>query len=331
MRAILPLFLLSVNFRSVQAVHRSINLPRPRIHLQPYICRGMSTTSTLPELYNSVPVTVPPHISLTTSELLAFPAFKSWISRLTASLRSENNPDGYRLVSLEITNVVRFGSSKLGFVMLNAVVKDAEDKISLPGAVLLRGASVAILPLLHPIDTPKDNLHAILTLQPRIPGATTSMAEIPAGMLDDSGSFAGAAAKELEEEVGITISEDKLINLSELAISSSPLLDKDATKESIGLANAPPVGSERNERLDGFFSSAGLLDEVLTYHAFVHEIPEEELDQWKGKLTGLRDKGEKITLKIVKFEDLWKATRDTKALCAWALWKGLEEDGKLPY
>ncbi|KAJ6257462.1 hypothetical protein Dda_7247 [Drechslerella dactyloides] len=291
----------------------------------------MSTTSILPPLYNSVPVTIPPHVSLTTSELLAFPAFKAWISRLTASLRSENNPDGYSLRSLEITNVVRFSSTKIGFVMLNAVVRDAEDKTSLPGVVLLRGASVAILPLLHPIDTPKDNLYAILTLQPRIPGATTSMAEIPAGMLDDSGSFAGAAAKELEEEVGITISEDKLINLSELAISSSPLLDKDASKESIGLANAPPVSSENTQKLDGIFSSAGLLDEFVTYHAFVHEIPEGELDRWKGKLTGLRDKGERITLKIVKFEDLWKATRDNMALCAWALWKGLQEDGRLPY
>ncbi|KAF3904235.1 hypothetical protein ABW21_db0208493 [Orbilia brochopaga] len=331
MRAIFPRLLSVVNFLPHIAAFRCIAHTRPHIYPSNCLFRAMSTTHTLPELYNSVPVTVPPHICLTTSELLAFPAFKAWISRLTASLRSENNPDSYRLVSLDVTNVVRFGSSKLGFVMLNAVVKDAEDKTSLPGAVLLRGPSVAILSLLHPTNTPKDNLYAILTLQPRIAGATTSMAEIPAGMLDDSGSFAGAAAKELEEEVGITISEDKLINLSELAISSSPFLDEDTAKESIGLANAPPIGSEGTQKIDGLFSSVGLLDEVLTYHAFVHEIPEEELDQWKGKLTGLRDKGERITLKIVKFEDLWKATRDTKALCAWALWKGLKEAGRLPY
>ncbi|KAF3940025.1 hypothetical protein ABW19_dt0205964 [Dactylella cylindrospora] len=299
----------------------------------------MSTT-TLPSPYPSTPLKIPAHISLTSSELLEFPAFKSWISRLASSLRSENNPDGYTLRGLEITNVVRFGSSKIGFVMLNAIVRDAEDKVSLPSAVLLRGPSVAILPLLHPINTPRTNLYAILTLQPRLPGATMSMAEIPAGMLDDSGSFAGAAAKELEEEVGLTISEDKLINLSELALEASPLLDKDGTKESIGLANAPPIDLESGEskgaltqkqKLDGLFSSGGLLDEVVTYHAYVHEIPEEELEQWKGKLTGLRDKGERITLKLVKFEDLWKATRDTKALCAWGLWKGLMEEGRLPY
>ncbi|KAK6505838.1 hypothetical protein TWF481_007729 [Arthrobotrys musiformis] len=298
--------------------------------------RTMSSTITLPSIYNSVKVEIPPHISLTQPELIEFPAFKSWISRLTSSLRADNNPDGYSLRHIAVTNVVRFGSTKIGFLMLDAVVRDAEDKVSLPGAVLLRGPSVGILALLHPANTPKNNLYAILTLQPRIAGATTSMAEIPAGMLDDHGSFAGAAAKELEEEVGITISEDKLINLSELAIQSSPLLDSDNTKESIGLANAPPVSENpthetEKSKLDGLFTSAGLLDEVITYHAFVHEIPEDELEQWKGRLTGEREKGERITLKLVKFDDLWKATRDSKALCAWALWKGLEEAGKLPY
>ncbi|KAK6532656.1 hypothetical protein TWF281_006835 [Arthrobotrys megalospora] len=330
-----PLRLPRANFPHYIALSPKVSRYQP--HLPRAIqFRTMSSTITLPTIYNSVPVKIPPHVTLTQTELLEFPAFKSWISRLTSSLRSDNNPDGYTLRHLEVTNVVRFGATKIGFLMLNALVRDAEDKVSLPGAVLLRGPSVGILALLHPANTPKNNLYAILTIQPRIPGATTSMAEIPAGMLDDHGSFAGAAAKELEEEVGITISEDKLINLSELAIQSSPLLDKDATKESIGLANAPPIsespGQEvEKQNLDGLFSSAGLLDEVITYHAFVHEIPEVELEQWKGRLTGLRDKGERITLKLVKFDELWKATRDTKALCAWALWKGLEEEGKLPY
>lgn len=163
------------------------------------------------------------------------------------------------------------------------------------------------------------------------------MAEIPAGMLDDSGSFGGAAAKELEEEVGITITEDKLINLSELALQGSPLLEGPGTttgKETPGLANAPSLSREADEgegeeKLDGIFSSAGLLDEVITYHAYVHEIPEEELEEWRGKLTGLREEGEKITLKLVKFEELWKATRDSKALIAWGLWEGLKREGRL--
>lgn len=42
----------------------------------------------------------------------------------------------------------------------------------------------------------------MLTLQPRIAVPHLSFPELPAGMLDGSGNFAGAAAKEIEEETG---------------------------------------------------------------------------------------------------------------------------------
>lgn len=64
----------------------------------------------------------------------------------------------------------------------------------------------------------------------------------------------------------------------------------------------------------------------------MHErrVPRETLNEWAGKLTGLRDEGEKITLKVVKLEDLWReGARDAKALSAWALWKGCKMNGLL--
>jgi ADP-sugar diphosphatase len=42
----------------------------------------------------------------------------------------------------------------------------------------------------------------ILTLQPRLAVPDFAFPEIPAGMLDGSGNFAGVAAKEIEEETG---------------------------------------------------------------------------------------------------------------------------------
>ncbi|KAG4426903.1 hypothetical protein IFR05_017614, partial [Cadophora sp. M221] len=65
---------------------------------------------------------------------------------------------------------------------------------------------------------------------------------------------------------------------------------------------------------------------------FLHEkrIPREQLKEWTGKLTGLRSEGEKITLKLVKLEDLWlEGARDAKALAAYALYEGLKRSGKL--
>ena len=56
---------------------------------------------------------------------------------------------------------------------------------------------------MHP--SVEDEKRAILTIQPRIPAGSLTFAEIPAGMLDDAGSFAGAAAKEIQEETGLTM------------------------------------------------------------------------------------------------------------------------------
>lgn len=44
----------------------------------------------------------------------------------------------------------------------------------------------------------------ILTVQPRIPAGCLAFPELPAGMVDDSGTFSGAAAKEIKEELGMS-------------------------------------------------------------------------------------------------------------------------------
>ena len=60
-----------------------------------------------------------------------------------------------------------------------------------------------------------------------------------------------------------------------------------------------------------------------------HKIDAGTLDEWKGRLTGLRDEGEKITLKVVRLKDLWRETLDMKTLAAVALFDGLGREGKL--
>jgi ADP-sugar diphosphatase len=81
-----------------------------------------------------------------------------------------------------------------------------EDGETLPGAVFLRGPSVAMMVTLQPDDLPEDSQdekHVLLTVQPRIAAGTLALTELPAGMVDDGGNFAGAAAKEIKEELGI--------------------------------------------------------------------------------------------------------------------------------
>jgi ADP-sugar diphosphatase len=48
-----------------------------------------------------------------------------------------------------------------------------------------------------------------------------------------------------------------------------------------------------------------------------------EIDQLEGKLTGLRDHGESITLKLVDMETAWQQSPDAKLLSSLALYQSL--------
>lgn len=183
----------------------------------------------------------------------------------------------------------------------------------LPASALLRGPSVAMLLMLIPDDVPEnsDERYVVLTVQPRIPAASLSFVELPAGMVDDHGSFAGAAAQELQEECGIEIRESELVCLSELA--------------------AGPAGEDGGEGLArAMYPSAGGCDEFITIYSHERRVPRGQLKEWSGKFTGLRSHGEKITLKLVPMVELWReGARDAKCLAAVALWEGLRREGKV--
>jgi 8-oxo-dGTP pyrophosphatase MutT (NUDIX family) len=213
-----------------------------------------------------------------------------------------------------VQSVDFFGGNRIGFIKLTAKVSNGADE-TLPAAALLRGPSVAMLVMLIPDDAPPSERYVVFTVQPRIPTGSLGFVELPAGMVDDAGTFKGAAAKEMEEELGITINEDALKCLSELAVEGES--DGGGEGEGEGL---PPA----------MFPSAGGCDEHVTLYSYERKVARKELESWSGRLTGLRDHGEKITLKIVPMEDAWRVgARDAKALGALALWQGLRAQGKV--
>ncbi|KAM0187706.1 hypothetical protein ACHAPQ_003741 [Fusarium lateritium] len=264
---------------------------------------------------HNVPLNLPDGLSQ--EQLTSFKPFNNWVDTLTNSLRlqsDESHPfhkDPYALRSVTIQSFDRFGETRLGFVKLTATVSNDAGE-TLPAAALLRGPSVAMLFMLIPDDAPpeSDERYVVLTVQPRVPAGSLSFVELPAGMVDDAGSFKGAAAQEIQEELGVTIHEDELTNLSELAVP------EDSGKE--GIAQA-------------MFPSAGGCDEHITIFSHEKRLPRDQIKEWSGRLTGLRAHGEKITLKVVPMRDAWReGARDAKCLAALALWRGLKDEKKLP-
>ncbi|PQE05653.1 NUDIX domain-containing protein [Rutstroemia sp. NJR-2017a BBW] len=255
--------------------------------------------------------------SITKEELLEFLAFKSWHSRLTTSLALQTQSDKhpfhdapYALRSIKIQSIDRWGQ-RIGFMKLSSEITNDKGE-HLPGDIFLRGPSVGMMVIVQPDDVKDADAErwVVMTVQPRPASGSLAFVELPAGMVDD-GTFKGAAAREIQEELGWTIPEDQLTNLSEAAI------DDKANEEGEVLPRA-------------MFPSAGGCDEYI--QIFLHEkkISRKELEETKGKLTGVRDHGEKITLKLVKLDELWKeGARDSKSLTAWALYDGLKRSGKV--
>lgn len=115
----------------------------PAIKPRP-IGAGFGVSAIMSELrINSAP-------DLARDELLAFPAFKTWLSTLQKSLARQSNPahefhgDPYVLRQIDVQAVDRFGGGRLGFVKLKADVSNSQGE-KLPGSVFLRGGSVGML------------------------------------------------------------------------------------------------------------------------------------------------------------------------------------------
>ncbi|KAF2477449.1 nudix hydrolase 14 [Lindgomyces ingoldianus] len=285
------------------------------------------STFTLPEPYPPYKVTLPHDV--TEDHLLNFPAFKNWITTLQHSLDLQKHKDHvfhaspYKLRGINVQSAVWFGK-RLGFVKIQATIED-DEKNWLPGAVFLRGGSVGMLMILQPDDVPKGteiDKYVILTVQPRIAAASFAFTEIPAGMLDGE-TFTGAAAKEIEEETALVVPQDELEDMTSLALTGTSTSPFTTEKDR---------GEDFKEKLqNAMYPSPGACDEFIPLFLWQKRVPRSFLDGLRGRCTGLRNEGERITLKVVKLEDLWReGARDAKALAALALYEGLRKvPGKL--
>ncbi|NDH64485.1 MAG: NUDIX domain-containing protein [Alphaproteobacteria bacterium] len=140
------------------------------------------------------------------ADCLASPLFKDW---------AENNDEGIKFSEIKLTDFDRFGK-RIGFLKMTTKAK--VNGVDVPGICFLRSAAVSILLRL----ICEGETWVVCTRQARIPVGRSALLELPAGMTDDSGAFAGVAAKELEEETGIRLPAEALIDLTAMAQSKDP-------------------------------------------------------------------------------------------------------------
>lgn len=271
-----------------------------------------SQTFELPGWDPPVPVT---HGSgITRDQILNFPGFDTWQKTLKSSLKKQKfsdhefNRNPYDLKAVEIQSYdftwdPKTKSHRLLFIKLNTRVENPRGEI-IPAVVFLRGGSVAVLIIVRPTDS-LDERYVIMTEQARIPAGSLSFMEIPAGMIDpEDDSFRGTAARELEEEIGLKLKEEDLINMTELALK----------------------GHETEEPLqNAMYPSPGGCDEFISIYLWEREMDRMQIDGLRGKLGGERSEKEHIRIRLLNYEKLLQVgARDGKTLAAWSLYEYLK-------
>ncbi len=236
---------------------------------------------------SSVPVYVEGTAAgLTESQLLSFKPFTAWVDGM--------NPELY-VESITVTDVHWFGP-RIGFMTIKSVTRLMGEHGTcgrlgqpgppLPGIAFLRGGSVAMLVVLRC----EGRKYVLLVKQPRVAVGRSALVELPAGMLDGDGNFAGVAAKEMREEAHIDFKPSEMVCMSEFTHHKQ-------------------------------FPSPGGCDEFIEYFYASAAVTPAFLRAIDGRATGVED--ERIRLSYVPYEDLWCATGDAKAAVACHLFENL--------
>ncbi|KAL2321613.1 hypothetical protein Fmac_025992 [Flemingia macrophylla] len=223
--------------------------------------------------------------------------FKQWLH----NLQTENGilADGTMTLKQVLIQGVDMFGKHIGFLKFNADIFDKETGKMVPGIVFARGPAVAVLILLES----EGETYAVLTEQARVPVGRIIL-ELPAGMLDDDkGDFVGTAVREVEEEIGIKLNVEDMVDLTAFLDTAT--------------------GSK-------VFPSPGGCDEEISIFLYRGRVEKEIITQLQGKETGLREHGELIKVRVVPYNKLWRTTADCKVLVAVAMLEMAIKIGLLP-
>ena len=124
---------------------------------------------------------------------------------------------------------------RIGFMLMDVTVH--MNGVKLPGAVLLRGKSLAVL--LWYREWVSGDVYVVLVHQARV--ATGRMTwEVPAGMADVNGTLKGQMFTEIQEETGLTLNVNELVHHQHMSpYTSCGLLDE--TLELYSMQVSPDV------------------------------------------------------------------------------------------
>lgn len=166
---------------------------------------------------DDVTLIIPTDLDVSSTAIREFPPFKEWYTTITQNLTSRSDTV---LHSVTVRDVYMFGT-RIGFVFLDAHV--TMGNVRIPGAVFLRGPSVAVLLWYSDGD---GNVYVVMVRQPRVAVGKMTW-EVPAGMIDDKGDVRGRMFDEIREETGLLVNVKSLVHHTDVRpYTSCGILDE---------------------------------------------------------------------------------------------------------
>jgi len=205
--------------------------------------------------------------------------FRNWVDQLS---------EDYNIVEIHSDSLDFLSNGEILFIKLHVVMQNCSGDI-FSRSFVLRKDAVAILIVL---ECGKEQF-VILVDQPRIPTGYSRFTEIPAGIIDSMENIVGAAIREVEEETGIIITKNDLVD-----IFAKIYGDKD----------------------HGIYLAPGLTNDNVRLFLVEKQITQAELSVICGRLAGAQDENEDIIVRVIPMESLAKETMDAKSLAAITLY-----------
>ena len=200
-----------------------------------------------------------------------------------------------KIGSFDIKSVDIFPGDRIGFI--EADINYTSNNINNSERIILVGGSASIVVLIICEET-KD-IYTVLVKQPRI-GSGGLQYEFPAGLADDSTDFRMTAVRELEEECGIIVDKESIVNLSELINGSD----------------------------EKYFTHAHNFYEEVSFYLAVKTMKMSEIKGLDGRYGGV-DEEEQITNHIFLFDDILNFSEDPATISIMFLIKKLIKKGKI--
>lgn len=231
--------------------------------------------------------------SIDLSDVLSYEAFQEWLSLIHSDIHVK---------SILVTHLVyRSGKEKkrLFLVVLKVVAFFREEKAPLPENYVIRCGAVQCLIELEC----EGKSYVVMVRQPRLAIGKRAFDEFVCGKVDDYTDIKGNIVREVEEEAGMHVRREDVLDLNALAHGPDEL---------------------------GIYDSVGMLSEWTHMFLFRATVPPSYLLKLQGVRTGLVDEGEYIGLNVFLLDDVWTFCSDSRTLAALYLREQLLRTHKLP-